>query len=278
MATFRPKLPYGDNVTFFKEEGEMCDLCSKWTVLMCVMLSEGVMKVCQGCTNNLFKQATAHIIKITPRTLGQSLLTAIRHGDYDSANRLLTEGADPRVEDNLPIRLAARKGDLMMVKLLLSDRRVNPAACHNDAIRGAAANSNYHNGNHLDVVCLLLTLPSVDPGDMDNAAIRDAVWYGHTDVVETLLADPRVDPSSCINRAIVNAAWRGHVEIVKLLLADPRVDPLVDDCTPLRRALESKRTEVAKILINDMRVITWFTTKASPAYDRLLNAAITATH
>ena len=48
---------------------------------------------------------------------------------------------------------------------------------------------------NLEVVKLLLTDNRVDPSDDDNLAIIWAASRGHHEVVKTLLADNRVDPS-----------------------------------------------------------------------------------
>ena len=77
-------------------------------------------------------------------------------------------------------------GHFDVVKKLLP--RVDPSDV-NDAIRWASENG------HFEVVRLLLSDPRVDPADDNNEAIRLASRNGHFEVVRLLLADPRVDPS-----------------------------------------------------------------------------------
>jgi hypothetical protein len=67
------------------------------------------------------------------------------------------------------------------------------------------------------VVRLLLSDPRVDPAANENWAIKWAARYGHTEVVRLLLSDERVDPIAQENDAIKQAAENGHDEIVKLL-------------------------------------------------------------
>ena len=69
----------------------------------------------------------------------------------------------------------------------------------------------------------LLADPNVDPAADDNFAIRWAAENGCTEIVKLLLADPRVDPVAENNKPIKWAANWKQIEVVKLLLADPRV-------------------------------------------------------
>ena len=112
---------------------------------------------------------------------------------------------------------ATKNGHIEVVKVLLNDSRVNPAADTNYAIRLTAANG------HVEVVKVLLADPRVDPTADGNYAIRWAARNGHTEVVKVLLNDSRVNPADDNNYAIRWAAKNGHLEVVKVLLADPRV-------------------------------------------------------
>ena len=71
--------------------------------------------------------------------------------------------------------------------------------------------------SHAEVVKLLLTDPRVNPADDKNYAIRCASQNGHVEVVRILLADPRVNPVDCDNYAIKYASYDGRVEVVKEL-------------------------------------------------------------
>ena len=88
--------------------------------------------------------------------------------------RVMLPGVDhPSAEDNHAIREASQNGHLEIVRLLLTDSRIDPSADDNYTIREAS-----HNG-HLEVVRLLLADPRVDPSADDNFAIREAGEYGH---------------------------------------------------------------------------------------------------
>jgi len=120
--------------------------------------------------------------------------------------------------------LPQKKGFVEVVKVLLADPTVNPAADDNYAIRWASSNG------YLDVVKILLNDPRVDPSACNNFALRMASSNGYLDVVKILLADPRVDPSACDSSAIRLASANGlalrgelgsgeHTKVVELLKA-----------------------------------------------------------
>ena len=106
--------------------------------------------------------------------------------------------------------VAVNENHLEIVKLLLSDKRVDPSAGNNYGIRYASIKG------HTEVVKLLLADKRVDPSADKNFAIRFASLYGCTEVVKLLLQDKRVDPSAENNHAIKCASRNGHLEIVKL--------------------------------------------------------------
>ena len=106
----------------------------------------------------------------------------------------------------------------------------------------------------VEIVRLFLTLPSVDPGMDDGAALVDAALNGHIEVVELLLGDPRVDPACASNMPIRYASHGGHADIVRLLLGHPSVDPSAQDNEALLAAVESGRLRVVELLLKDPRV------------------------
>ena len=73
------------------------------------------------------------------------------------------------------------------------------------------------------MVRLLLSDKRVDPSVNNNYAIRWASRKGHPEVVRALLLDGRVDPSAYNNYAIQWASRNGHAEVVRLLFSDERV-------------------------------------------------------
>ncbi len=67
-------------------------------------------------------------------------------------------------------------------------------------------------------VKVLLTDKKVDPSVGNNQVIIWAAGDGHLDIVRLLLKDKRVDSSANDNNAIQGAAFGGHLDIVRLLL------------------------------------------------------------
>ena len=81
---------------------------------------------------------------------------------------------------------AIDNNDYKKVKLLLADRRGDPAADSNSAIRCASRNGN------TEVVKLLSSDPSVYPAASANYAIVKASENGHSDVVNLLWKNKKV--------------------------------------------------------------------------------------
>ncbi|KAJ3290072.1 hypothetical protein HDU79_003577 [Rhizoclosmatium sp. JEL0117] len=155
---------------------------------------------------------------------------------------------DASNQDNRPIRWASRNGHLEVVELLLTIPSVDPSAVHNSAI-GVAAQF-----GHLEIVELLLRDPRVDPADDENYAARFSAEIGHPRVLARLLQDSRVDASAKDNIGLQLAAQNGHLEVVKLLLRVPEVDPSVDDNFPIRMACQKGYLEIVRVLLEDNRV------------------------
>ncbi len=125
-------------------------------------------------------------------------------GWFHFINKFLTQDTtfDPSFHDNLAIRyacmygssdIAVENGKIEVVKLLLQDKRVDPSANHNHAIRWAIEKG------FSDVVEILLQDNRVNPSDFGNAAIRETSENGFFDLVKLLLKDKRVDPSDFLD-------------------------------------------------------------------------------
>jgi hypothetical protein len=176
-------------------------------------------------------------------------LRALERGDVEVVERLLQDKrVDPAADNNYAIRLAAENGHLAVVERLLQDKRVDPAAGDNYAIRWAAWKG------HLAVVERLLQDKRVDPAADDNHAIRVAAQNGHLAVVERLLQNNRVDPSADKNRAISLAAANGHLAVVERLLQDKRVDPAAENYCVIVVAAANGHLAVVERLLQNNRV------------------------
>ncbi|KAJ2988981.1 hypothetical protein HDV02_005226, partial [Globomyces sp. JEL0801] len=83
--------------------------------------------------------------------------------------------------------------------------------------------------NKANIVQILIEDKRVDPSAEDNHAIRCACSDGRTEIVKILLNDVRVDPSALDNAALICACLIGHTEIVKMMIKDKRVDPSANE-------------------------------------------------
>lgn len=154
------------------------------------------------------------------------------HG-YDEIVRILL--ADPRVNPRVPGNIFS-----MIVDGITQAR-------YHKVISPLLSMEN----NHTSVAKLLLEDRRADPATEQNGPIRYASERGYLEIVKLLLSDSRVDPSARNDQAIYYAAKNGHIEIVKLLLNDPRVDPLRDEPNnALQVALQHYHHEVAELIRN----------------------------
>jgi hypothetical protein len=140
-----------------------------------------------------------------------------------------------------------QKGNAVLLKLLFTDKRIDPSTKEQYAIREATQH------RHFEIIKVLLADERVDPSVDCQTPLRNACYCGSLEIVKLMLADQRVDPSQC-PRALCYSSEFGHVNVVKLLLADQRADPSYDNQYPIRMASRLGHTEVVKLLLADQRV------------------------
>ena len=175
-------------------------------------------------------------------------LYAVKTNNISAIKDLLQQGVDPSINNNTAIQIAAEKGYIEIIKLLLKDKRINPSDQRNDILQTIVKYG------YTEIVKLLLKDPRVDPSDQKNRAIQTAAEKGYVEIVKLLLKDPRVDPSDFGNFAIRKAAKNGHIEVVKLLLQDSRVNPKDFNNYAIKAAAEKGHIEMVKLLLQDERV------------------------
>ena len=124
---------------------------------------------------------------------------------------------------------------------------------------------------HHKVVKMLLTDPRVDPSAEDDYALKEACGNSETAVVQILLADPRVNPATDNNRAIRKACSmcaasmrpgfsnaqlvEKSVDIVELLLNDPRVDPSAGEPSAMKIASKAGGMDLFQLLLTHPRTV-----------------------
>lgn len=137
-----------------------------------------------------------------------SLIEAARLGKLKILRFLHAKGGNILVDNNFPIRIAAKNGHIGVVRYLCA-RGANVRADNDFAIRWAACNG------HLEVVQLLHSRGANVQADK-NTAIRWAAEAGHLAIVQYLYlhgADIRTHK----DHALRCAAGNGYLEMVKFL-------------------------------------------------------------
>lgn len=171
----------------------------------------------------------------------------IQKNDPGLVQKFINVGGNPGAYDNLLIRkFASNPKSSAVVEILLRQPWVNPSVNDNEPIRTAAKYGIF------ETVRLLLQHPAVDPSVNDNEPIRIAAKYGHTKVVDCLLKHKAVDPAALKNDALRMAIDEGHYDTVRCLLEDPRVDPAEKSGQFLFSALRLKHTNIVNLLQKHM--------------------------
>ncbi|KAL6858266.1 hypothetical protein ACO1O0_005726 [Amphichorda felina] len=161
---------------------------------------------------------------------------AVENGNVAMVRLLLSDGRlDPGYQEctgKTPLITAVLKGHTEIVRLLLADKRVDPNSRRGAPSTPLIAAMVYR---YYDIAMLLLAHPRLDPNQEDYSqrsalywAIRHNVWR----VMEQLLANPKV----MLNwrgyerrTLLIHAVNYGRIGMVKLLLADRRVNPNATD-------------------------------------------------
>ena len=102
------------------------------------------------------------------------------------------------------------------LKLLLEDRRIDPAVCESRCLIDAAE------WNQMSVK-LLLQDGRADPGEHDSECLRVAAEWSD-ESVKLLLEDGRADPTACESECLRIAA-KHDSDCLRLILEDQRADP-----------------------------------------------------
>jgi hypothetical protein len=182
--------------------------------------------------------------------LGRALQRAVDAGHCDVVDLLVQDRrANRGLGKSFVLEQYCGVGDVKRVKEALDDPELN-SPLPGEILDAASVYG------RADVVKLLLADPRVDPAADDNAAILSASYNGHVSVVKLLLADSRADPRSPLGSATSGATSGGHASVVKLLLADPRVDPSVGQpVPPLQHASELGHIKIVRMFLADPRVV-----------------------
>ena len=106
---------------------------------------------------------------------------------------------------------AADRGNVLMVKSILADPKVEPYINSCDGSTDRV------------IVSLLINHPKFKFSEAGDSTLVWACWKGYIDIIKKLLRYPRARPGDDDNLCLREAASNGHLEAVKILLKDPRV-------------------------------------------------------
>lgn len=170
----------------------------------------------------------------------------------------------------VPIKLAAERGWIDIVRLLLTYPQVNPTY----GLIGAIG------FDHYETAALLLDDPRTicdehhlifaierdyydlfekivskfNPIPDQNRLLAYAGQFGAEKITLKLLQDPLIDPNAYQGNSWIMAARNGHEKTLRLLLQDPRVNPSAYNNRVIHAAVLSGNLNVVKLLMADPRV------------------------
>ena len=169
---------------------------------------------------------------------------AIKYDKADIVRELLTRGNC--LNDNELLYLAARKGRIKVVKLLLE--RFLKTNIINEALCIAAEN------NHIEVVTELLKQNDVKPNIDNNFPIRTAAREGNTKIVKLLLMEPSVTALITDNSSRLHfQAAAGNTKEVQMLINKQNFEQ-TPQLEAFWLAIINNRFETAKVLMKQMQL------------------------
>ncbi len=155
--------------------------------------------------------------------------------------------ANPAADDSLALQESA-DGHPEILRLLLEDKRADPTADNNAA--AFIASDQYDS----ETLKLLLDDGRADPSRRsENETLRAAMSEKSGEVLRILLENGRANPGAFDNRVIIDASAFGSSKAVSLLLKDKRVDPAARDNDAIIGASESGKSDNLRLLLDDKR-------------------------
>jgi hypothetical protein len=176
---------------------------------------------------------------------GSRLANVINTGNISAVSILLNIGDDPSEYDNEAIINAVKLGNTEIVRLLLSDPRVDPSARNNQAII---------NAKNTSIIRLLLNDKKVDPSAQNNKALINAVKTKNKYAAKFLLKDERVDPSAQNNESLIAAVKNNDLDFVNDLLKYPIVNPSDQENEATKIAVQDEYIDILELLLKDSRI------------------------
>lgn len=173
------------------------------------------------------------------------MLAAIKAGNIDKV-RILINREDPSAFGNNAFKLAAGRGNIEIMNLLIEDSRVYNTI-GNDYILGWAVSNGF-----ISAIKILLEASHIYSTIIlrwsFETAVQYAVSHNQFESLDTLLGDSRINPKSKDHESLRNAVKKNYVDIAVLLIRDPRYKP----CKFRWDLLKSKYSN------NMLKILTYF--------------------
>jgi ankyrin repeat protein len=215
--------------------------------------------------------------EVDPRMYkGQALVEACKTGHFDVVNQLIAAGADVNAQGGQPLSVAARRGQLETVKLLIQ-HEASIDACPNDLSHGLPLEEAARGGHKSVVECLISQGVSPRAPSPNGGPVQAAVQGNNVDMMELLLrlgADVNELPTTSgwtAGSALAAAASRSSIEMVDWLLlhgADPNLFKENSD-SPLAIAAKAGDMQLVDRLLDAGAEINSESASGSPLRDAI---------
>lgn len=161
----------------------------------------------------------------------------IKEKTLDEIRRLFAQGFDPKFNHDFVLCLAAERGHLPLVELLVETHGLNVNCWDDSPLRHAAGEG------HLEVVEYLVR-KGANISAEDYKALHWAIWRGRHKVVKFIL-NLDVDTKTLTAGDLTMVCCAGYLDMVKLLVEELNIEI---DNNHLRLARMEKREDVAEYL------------------------------
>jgi ankyrin repeat protein len=131
--------------------------------------------------------------------------------------------------------------DTLMAKKLIFHKDVNITEYNNYALRIAARKGS------VEIVILLLSLKEITEIHCLDYLFTHTIENGHLEVLQLLLEDSRTKTIELRDYFVNTAAKRGYLEIIKLLL-NLNLSPIQNSNTPIIEAFKNKHNHIVDFL------------------------------
>jgi ankyrin repeat protein len=242
-------------------------------------LESKIEQILTDKSKNIF--LTKRDLLLLSRYMGRRRILSYNLIRYIFKRSIYSHSYDPQDEIIILFKriiiIACEKGDLKVVRLLLSDDVVQKYNSFYISIKINGGYSKACIGGNLDMVKFILrysreqeiSTKYIDPREYSNHPLVSACQLGHIEIVKFLLDDvmklyPNIN-TTCINNAdvIFVACKYNQIEILKFLLSQemkelyPKTEPCEPNNYAIMTACRSGNFEIVKLLLSDEVLILY---------------------